>query len=154
MKYYLWTLILTIFSFTAVLPAHSEFTKASLNCTKITPAVENGRMTPETVIKSTLKYSIERSSIRGKEFSITVLFGSSQGENQLFNKTETRMGSASIFLEEPSGTVELEYPMDAVWTDPRLKRPVSIIFFIIEHAKNGASQAIASAGPFIFRSAY
>lgn len=154
MKYYLglWTLIIAIFSVAIGVSAQAEVTKGSLDILSITPSVENGRVTPDTVIESTLKYAIDRSRLKRNQFSVTVLFGSSQGENHLFNKRETRLGKANLFLEDPSGTVKFKYPMDAVWADPRLKRPVSIIFFIIQHEKNGTSQAIASAGPFIFRS--
>jgi hypothetical protein len=132
----------------------SEETKASLNCIDITPSVESGKITPDTVVESTLKYSIDLSRLKSEQFSITILFGSSERENQLFNKPETRLGKGHVFLDEPSGTIKLKYPMDAVWQDPRLKHPISIIFFLIKHDKDGAGQAIASAGPFIFRSGF
>lgn len=156
MKYrmWFWALVFTSFFCIQTSAARSETPRATLVCTQITPSVFNGKLGPDTVIESTLNYAIDLRKLKREKFSITILFESSEGTNQLFNKKKTRLGEADLFLEKSSGTVKLTYPMDAVWRDARLKRPVSIVFSIIEHEKDGAGRAIASAGPFIFSSLF
>lgn len=151
---WMWIFLLIILSAAATADAKSKTTAANLACIEIKPSVVNGRLTRDTVIETTLQYSIDLHKLKKDKYTITMLFGSSEGQNVLFNKKKTRLGDADLILKATSGSVKLKYPMDAIWNDPRLKRPVSIFFYIIEHNKNGSSQAIASAGPFVFRSLF
>lgn len=150
----MWIFLFLGLSVAGTVEAKSKITSARLACIEIKPSVENGRLTRDTVIESTLEYSIDLRRLKKEKYTITMLFGSSEGQNVLFNIKKTRLGDADIYLKETSGTVKFRFPMDAVWNDHRLKRPVSVIFYIMEHEKNGTSQAIASAGPFIFRSMF
>lgn len=151
---YLWILILAIFSLVSTGSAEATPPQASLICLKMTPSVLEGKLTPTTVLEADFQYSIDKSKLKREKYSITILFSSSVGQNQLFNKKKTRLGNADVFLEKSSGTITMKYPMDAVWMDNRLRRPISVMYYIIEHDKNGASQAIASAGPYIFRAGF
>lgn len=147
--------VFPLFFFTETTSATSNnIPHASLTCIQITPAVESGRLSRDTVIETSLNYFIDLPKLEAKRYSITVLFGSIEGRNYLFNKKQTRLGDAHLYLEKTSGTIKFKYPMDAVWMDNRLKRPISLIFYILEHDKNGTNQAIASAGPFVFRSTF
>jgi len=153
MKYqvYFWLIFLPLFLFAETGARGSKITRATLSCIKINPSVQNGKLTPDTVIESSLNYSIDLPRLKKERFSITILFGSNEGQSFLFNKKKTQFGEAEIFLKEPTGTITIKYPMSEIWMDHRLRRPVSVTFYIIEREKNGASQAIASAGPFVFR---
>ena len=156
MKWQVWfgIIFFTLFLLTETISANLKITHANLACIQITPSVENGRLARDTIIESTLKYSIDLPKLKPERYSITVLFGSIEGQNYLFNKRKTRLGDAHFYLEKTSGTITFKYPMDAVWTDNRLRQPISLVFYILEHEKNGSSQAIASAGPFVFRSTF
>ncbi len=149
-----WILILAALSLISTRNPEASPPQASLICVKMTPSVLEGKLTPTTVLEADFQYSINKSKLEREKYSITILFGSSIGQNQLFNKKKTRLGNADFFLEKSNGTVTVKYPMDAVWMDDRLKRPISVVYYIIEHDKNGASQAIASAGPYIFRAGF
>jgi hypothetical protein len=146
--------VFPLFLFAETISAKSSIPHANLTCIKITPAVESGKLSRDTVIETTLNYFIDLPKLEADGYSITVLFGSIEGQNYLFNKKQTRLGDAHLYLKKTSGTIKFKYPMDAVWTDNRLKRPISLIFYLLEHDRNGTNQAIASAGPFVFRSTF
>ena len=156
MKCQVWFVIFffPLFLFIEAISAESKIPNANLTCIQITPSVESGRLSRDTVIETTLNYFIDLQKLEAKRYSITVLFGSIEGQNYLFNKKKTRFGDAYYYLEKTSGTIKFKYPMDAIWTDNRLKRPISLSFYILEHDKNGTNQAVASAGPFVFRSTF
>lgn len=151
---WMWIFLLIILATVAAVDAASKPPTANLTCIQMVPSVLNGRLARDTIIETTLQYSIDLPKLKKEKYAITILFGSSEGDQFLFNKRTTRLGNADLYLKESSGKVKLKYPMDAVWNDPRLKQPVSVVFYIIEYDKNGSSKAIASAGPFVFRSLF
>ncbi len=128
----------------------AENPESSLELTNISPGPIETRLTEETVLSASLKYSIDLPKLKRKKYFVSIIFGSTEGDDSWFNEERTRLGTDRVYLTEPEGAVTLEYPLDAVWNDKRLKHPITVRFVLLERSGSRSSRSVAIVDPVIF----
>ena len=123
--------------------------------TKSTGTIEIVSLTPEAgsqidrnvVIKAELRFSIANFQRKKNRYSISIQFMDSSTRASTFSSGEAN--TAQIL--EPSGTVHMEYPINAVWDDPKLRKPVTFYFFLLERTGRNVSTVLDQTEEIVYQ---
>jgi hypothetical protein len=111
----------------------------------ITPAAGSA-LGRESVVQGTVEYSIEPFHKNADTYYIVTAFQDKDGKP--FHHYEKL--SDQPILVGAKGSVIVTYPLARVWDDPRLQRPITLWFQVVERVGPNDTAVIGSAGPFTF----
>jgi hypothetical protein len=115
---------------------------AEMRIVQLKPAPGAG-LSEASVIEGTLDYRLTNMATSAT-YEVVPMFSDNRGAGYSFNDAET---AERVTVTTPTGRVEIRYPLEREWNDPRLVRPVEIWFFLIERRK-AHSRVVATVGPF------
>lgn len=100
-----------------------------------------------STISAQLNYAIAEEEKSDYGFEISIKFVSTQN-NTTFSMTTD---SSNVPVSEKEGTVTINYPMEIIWDNPRLKHPVTCMFYLHKKtSSSGNSTVIAKTIPITF----
>ena len=114
--------------------------------TKSTGTIEIVSLTPEAgsqvdrnvVIKAELRFSIVNFQNKKNRYSISIQFMDNSTRASTFSDGDMN----TVHIEKESGTVHMEYPLNTVWDNPKLRKPVTFYFFLLERTGRNVSAVL------------
>jgi hypothetical protein len=118
--------------------------KASIELVSLTPDAGSS-VGPKSIIIAQLKFSISNFKKSKDRYHISINF-QSKSRASTFSKGP----GGSIVLQEASGLVTITYPLERVWDDPKLRKPVVVYFYLHEQTGRRETVVLDSTDPVQF----
>ena len=90
----------------------------------------------DSVITAELRFTIDNFKNKKDRYHISIQFVTKGSRAATFSKDPGNV----VMLNEASGTITLAYPLDHVWDDPQLRKPLTIYFFL--HERTGTRGSV------------
>lgn len=100
----------------------------------------------KSVIVAKVAYHIAEGQQSDHGFAVSIKF---QGKDPRMTFSTTRLGQVAVTTAHD--TLTIEYPMEAIWHDARLQRPLVCYFFLHRNTGPGRSVVIAKTKPITFQ---
>jgi hypothetical protein len=82
-----------------------------------------------STITAQLRFTIDNFKDKKDRYKVSINFQERESRAATFSKGPGDM----IALIEATGTITLAYPLDRIWDDPRLRKPLVVYFYLHEH---------------------
>src|SRR5213593_3423258 len=106
----------------------------SIDVVSLTPEAGSS-VDRNTVITVELRYSIDNFQTKQNRYAVSINFQKRDSRTSTFSSGP---GDA-VVLKEASGTVTLTYPLESIWDNPKLRKPVVVYFYL--HERTGRHQS-------------
>jgi hypothetical protein len=123
-------------------PQHVR-SKAEITVSAISPSA-GADLSKSSVLDATVAYRISGFGPDADRYYLTTQFEKVGGGS--FN--HYRRFSEEAVISADQGSVHVTYPLAHVWDDQRLKKPITVWFYVIERTSAHDSDVIGKAGPF------
>jgi len=90
----------------------------------------------QSTIVAQLRFTIDNFKDKKDRYRISINFQDRNTRAATFSKGPGGM----ITLDQASGTVTLEYPLDRIWDDPKLRKPLRVYFYL--HERTGKNETV------------
>lgn len=90
----------------------------------------------QSTITAQLRFTIDNFKDKKDRYRISINFQDRNSRASTFRKGPGGM----ITLDQASGTVTLEYPLDRIWDDPKLRKPLRVYFYL--HERTGKQETV------------
>jgi len=100
----------------------------------------------ESTITAKLAYLIAEQEQSEQGFSVSIKF---QGVDPRMTFSVGTQGNLTV--KSKQDTLTLTYPMAAIWSNPRLKRPLTCYFYLHRYTTPNRSVVIAKTPPIVFQ---
>jgi len=100
-----------------------------------------------TVIKAELRFSIANFQYKKNRYYISIQFMDSNTRASTFSDGEEN----TVQIEEQTGTVHMKYPLNIVWSNPKLRKPVTFYFFLHERTGRNVSVVLEQTEEIVYK---
>jgi hypothetical protein len=90
----------------------------------------------DSVVAAELQFTIDNFKARKDRYFVSILFQTSGSRAAMFSNSPGDI----VMLTEATGTITLAYPLDRVWDDPQLRKPLVVRYFLQE--RTGKKESI------------